>query len=63
MCLEEIWKRKSSDLTACQREQLWQLLEEFKDSFTLNDSEGGLVHTWYTMRSSQVPATGLSESM
>lgn len=42
--LQDIMSNKSEGLSELQRENLWQVLLEFKDIFALNDNEVGLTH-------------------
>ena len=42
--VKEVWERSSVNLEPDQREELWQLLVEFKDIFALSEEEVGLTH-------------------
>lgn len=42
--VKEIWRRNSEGLQPWQQEELWLLLEEFRDIFALTDDEVGLTH-------------------
>lgn len=42
--VREIWRCNSEGLEPWQQEELWLLLEEFKDIFALTDDEVGLTH-------------------
>lgn len=39
-----LWQGNCNGLDPQQQEQLWQLLPEFKDSFTLSESNVGQTH-------------------